>query len=165
MELLKTVNYRKRNKWMGGAVLLALLLCWLLSFSKTWSAYRKNRELKQQMEDNYTIGEHSFQVGRKYAQLDTLIQVFSADSISFDNSFLQNVSLAIAGIPVQLSYDATKKADAEDSIHLLYGDITLEGGYKNLVRAIERLERTFFVNRVNYKDGICVVRLTKVKIK
>lgn len=165
MKLLKSVNYRKRNKWMAGIVLLVLLLCWVLSFSKTWDAYRKNSALNGRLQDNYTVGERSFQVGRKYVQLDSLVKTFSTDSLGFQNSFLQDVSLAIAGIPVQLSYDSSKSNDQEKSHQVLYGDITLEGGYKDLIRAIDRLERSFFVNSVNYRDGICVVRLGRVRVK
>lgn len=150
---------------MGAIVILLFLLCWVFSFSKSWEAYHKNKTLNGRLQDNYALGERSFQISRKYRLLDSLVKTYSMDSAAFHNSFLQDVSLAIEGIPVQLSYDAGKKKDAETFAQTLYGDISLEGSYKDLVRAVDRLEQVFFVNRILYKDGVCVVRLGKCNIK
>lgn len=163
--LIKNINYRTLNKWMIPGILFILLLSWFLSFSKTWTAYMENKALKHKLHDNYALINNPYLIDQKYIQLDSLVKSLSTDGSLFRGSFLQDVSGAIVGIPVQITYDAASSKGIEELDHILIGDIILEGGYKDLVRAIEQLEKVYFVIRILYKDGKCTVRLGKIALQ
>lgn len=151
------LNYRSKNKLLIATAVLLLIVCWWLSFSKTFSEIGRHRSLTQVVNVSGIQGDQAYQLQKKAAKLDTLIQHYSMDSIAFENNFLQDVSLAIEGLPVRLSYDGSKQP-TEKPATVLQKEIILQGKYSNIIKAVAALEKVYFVSSVVYqKEGYKLV--------
>lgn len=161
---LDQLSYRKRNKLLLLAALLLLLACWWLSFSKAFSAYRTNRELRTRVAVSDATGKGQDGLGVKYGKLDSLVDKYTMDSLAFANSFLTTVSLAIEGLPIQLYYEGNTTTYTEAPLSISQ-EVTLEGGYKAIVEAVQRLEEFFMVQGIVYNETKCKIRLSAVQRK
>lgn len=151
------LNYRSKNKLLIAAAVLLFIICWWLSFSKTFSEIGRHRSLVQAASVSGVQGDQTYQLEKKAAKLDTLIQHYGMDSVAFENNFLQDVSLAIEGLPVRLSYDGSKQP-TEKPASVLQKEIILQGKYSDIVKALAALERVYFVSGLVYqKEGYRVV--------
>lgn len=151
------LNYRSKNKLLIAAAVLVFIICWWLSFSKTFSEISRNNQLTRAVGASGVQGDQAYQLQKKAAKLDTLIQHYSMDSIAFENNFLQDVSLAIEGLPVKLSYDGSKQP-AEKPAAVQQKEILLQGKYSDIVKAVDALEKVYFVGGLVYqKEGYRVV--------
>lgn len=144
------MTYRQKNRllWVGAVILL--ILSWLLSFSKTYQEIRDYRRA-----DTYNLSiqqEHidRYAIQRKLERQDSLLAHFRMDSVAFSDYFLQNVSLCLEGLPVQIVYEGYGQQQTSNN-GILSQEINLLGQYQEVIRAIARLEREFYVRSVRYE--------------
>lgn len=84
---------------------------------------------------------------------DSILKRFQIDSVSFEDYFLQNVSLCLDQSSVQITYEG-KGVPAENiSKSVLAKEVVLQGSYQDIVDAVYRLEKEFFLRRLVYEKG------------
>lgn len=146
------ITYQKKNKYLIICAVLLLLLCWILSYSKTWEAYTTNKKLTNQLVLNHSSEQYANRAQQKHKEINNLLMNYSKDSVTFKEILLANISIAIQGLPVQLIYDEQINKETQQS-NTQSKSFILQGNYKSIIKAIQKLEKDFFISRLKYDKG------------
>src|SRR5690606_27460539 len=149
----KELTYKQKNKFLliGAGVLL--LLSWVFSFSKAWNAYTQNKRLVAQSTSSAISNQLTYTTQQKFSAVDSLVKAFTKDSVEFENNFLTNISECLQGLPVELIYKDNPNQPESSKAKT----IILQGDYKSIIQAIARLEKEYFIGRVEFeKESVWV---------
>jgi hypothetical protein len=150
----KDLTYKQKNKFLLIGAGILLLLSWLFSFSKAWSAYSQNKRLVAQSTSSAISNQVTYSTQQKFSAVDSLVKAFVKDSVEFENNFLTGISQSLQGLHVELSYQDIPQQSSENS---KAKTIRLQGGYKSIIQAIARLEKEYFIGRVRFeKESVWV---------
>lgn len=158
----KTIDYKKWNKLLYILAVLMALLCWFFSFSKTWKLYRENQNLVRNISQDDNIYQNFNTIKQKSDKLDSLISYYTVDSIIFTINFLGNVTQAINGLPLELIYDINKQ-NIENNTQFNMNTFSLKGDYKSIIKALQRLEKDYFVFRILYENKQYIIYVKTLK--
>jgi|GEM_PF-1378318 len=135
-------SYQQKNKALFGAAAVALIVCWIFAFSKTWDAYTHHRQLQQQVNGGDVQTKDSRLLIQKSRVLDSLVARYTQDSVLWNDNFIMNASAGITDPAIKLSYNntaGTRRIGEQDTI-ALRKLITLSGNYTGLVKQVQALE-------------------------
>lgn len=164
MVKFNNITYKRKNRLLYLAASVLFVICIFFSFSNTWNVFKKNKVLSRNTHNNLSSSGSYEDIAQKYNKLDTLIKVYTADSLLFETNFLSNISLAIHDLPIELSYDENTKRKQETAT-TKSSSFSLKGDYKDIIRAIYRLEKDFFISRMEYSNGNYVLEIIIFKMK
>lgn len=147
--------------WLAAGIIV--VVCWLLSFSKTYTELKEYRRMSRLQQQTSGTFANSSQLDLKEAKMDSLIRHFTVDSMAFEDNFLPNISLALHGIPVKVSYDGSKSTQ-ETNGDMIRKQLILEGKYRDIVSALQKLEQVHYLNRCRMLEGgKCMLEVAVVK--
>jgi len=148
-----TLSYRNRNRVLWGSSGLVLLLCWFLSFSKTYEEFQEYQRLNNKAVTAEQSPPDVYSMEQRMLLQDSILNRFQIDSVSFEDSFLQHVSLCLDQSSVQITYEGKGVSAENISKSVLAKEVILQGSYQEIVDAVYRLEKEFFLRRLVYEKG------------
>lgn len=158
----KELSFQNKNKLLYLATLLLLIVCWVFSFSKTWDSYSKSKSLlNKSLKEDFTHSSHT-SLEHKNVMLDSLVQMYTLDSLTFYTNFLYNISLSINDLPLLLKYDINNITHTEEK-DVLTNSIILQGDYKSILIAIQRIEKLYFISRIQFTDNLYTIECKMLK--
>ena len=150
----KKLSYKKKNGLLLVAMVLVLLLSWNLAFRNTYNAFLTNQRLSVQAANPESLAYHSGYLQEKNALLDSIVQVYTADSAIWHNSFWMNVGKAVPSEGIRVIYQAEANRNAENiSSGILQEQISFESDFRSLLVLLDTLDKqkeTGYINSVSF---------------
>ena len=151
--MFKQLPIKKEYLLIAAGVLL-LLLSYKLAFKETLNAWRVNRELKAQIAQNNNLNYQPLYLARKNKNLDKLIELYKADTVSYRNSSISTISILAEKENVKL-IEAPLQDPLYQTNNFIIQKLDFEGSFFALTKVLQQLQHT---------RGIGIIRSLSYKL-
>ncbi|GGE18040.1 hypothetical protein [Sphingobacterium cellulitidis] len=157
-------TYRKKNKAVVFLVIVTLFISWFLAFGKTYRLIRDYHKIEDNLENNPWIHSNKKSVSDKVILQDSLLSLYTADSVVWSIGLLSNLSDVIIEQKVRVNFE---NHEIKTNHKILEREVTLIGTYRELEKSLKNIEGKFFIKSVKlYVDkGLLKCQVTLVVIK
>jgi len=145
--MLKQIPFKKEHLLIGGIAFL-LLIGYRFAFKNTIEAWQNNKQLRIQLSQNTGISYQPGYLERKSKNIETILQLYKADTITFRNNVINIASLIAEKENVKLIEVPAQNVSYTTGRSIIQM-LNFEGDYFSLTKVFHRLERT---------NGIGIIR-------
>jgi len=143
-------TYKRKNTALLIGTVLFLILAWFLAFGKTFRLISDYYDLSAKLDINRTENFNAELMSRKRNLQDSLLQMYSADSLSWTSSVLTGVGELILEQSIGVSFE-NKAIETNNST--VEREVTLIGPFKELQSALSAIENGFYIKSLkSYLD-------------
>ena len=137
----------KREYLLIGASLLVLLLCYKLAFKPTIEAWQLHHRLSKQLVQASDLSYQPGYLERKNRNLNRLLDLFKADTISFRSNMLSRITIVAQGQDVKLIEVPTPDVSYHAAGFILE-KLSFQGDYFTLVKTLNKLQQTSGIGQI-----------------
>lgn len=140
--------------------LVLLLVSYQLAFKETLNSWQINRQLTEQVEGMDNLSDQPGLTGRKYSNLEKILDQYRVDTARFKANLVTNLSILAEKNDVRLTGVPEPNLNGFYN-HLKINLIVLQGPYYNLVKFLYSTEdrvsigriRSVKINKTNAQDS------------
>lgn len=122
--------------------LAAILLCWVLAFSKTFEAIKLNYSLSEQESQRNDISFNPVYTQRKLRALEGILKGYQVKEELWSNTLWMKASAAAAKQGATIDYTVLKVQERDTTLAGMAQSLYCYGSFTQLVKVIDTLERT-----------------------
>lgn len=146
---MKKLNYKQKNKLLLPVAGAGLLICWFFAFNKTLEALSLHTELSKQQPGVDNIAFNQLHASNKQDALNSIIKSYQVKEADWSNELWMKASEMAMKEHVGIEYTVTKPVAEKDSTVLgLNQTLNYYGGFTQLVRLVDTLEKTNKIGRI-----------------
>lgn len=141
-------TYKQKVLLLSVGSVLFLVLAWYLSFSKTFTEYRKMTIVKERLQQAERVEQEIAQLQSSLAayKKDSLVQQFSQERLfELVTEWCQEHDLIVQAMP-------EAKFVEQDGYRIYTNELHLKGAYVQIVELMYALERTFKIGQLVHGD-------------